>query len=344
MKKSIKIGIYVTFTLVLAIVLASPVVAADTSCKTKYPIILAHGMGFTPSPQYPNSFPGIVEALQACGATVYTPIVEGIGGTAEKAGQFVNGFSEVSPYDGSSWTSGGFKGIQAMYPAGTKFNIIGHSHGGLYTRYAITNLGIAPYVASLTTVDSPHRGSYIDQIELDIVKAIPALGSLIAGAIPFTGDPAKLAANDTDLSVDYMTKVFNPNTPNVKGIYYQSFSCAFRQYNIIKAELDGITEVINAVEGKTTPVPTSALAFAELLYNALPDLAAECFYLGGGLGDGLVQVSSAQWGTYLGTQMGPWYSQGLNHLDAVNIAPYGAKWDAVGYWVQLVKNLKAKGY
>jgi triacylglycerol lipase len=270
--------------------------------------------------------------------------VEGIGGTVEKAGQFVNGYSEISPYDGSTWNSVGFKGIQALYPKGTKFNIIGHSHGGLYTRYAITNLGIAPYVASLTTVDSPHRGSFIDQLELDIEAAIPALGSLIASAMPFTGDPVKLAENDKDLSIDYMTNVFNPNTPNVKGVYYQSFACAYRYYDILKAEFDGIDEVINAVEGNPTPVPTTALGFAELLYNALPDLAAECYYLGGGLGDGLVQVSSAQWGTYLGTQMGPWYSKGLNHLDAVNIAPYGAQWDAVGYWVQLVKNLKAKGY
>ena len=29
-----------------------------TSCKTKYPIIMAHGMAFEPSATYPNSFPG----------------------------------------------------------------------------------------------------------------------------------------------------------------------------------------------------------------------------------------------------------------------------------------------
>jgi triacylglycerol lipase len=341
MRKGYLIVVGVIF---IASLLAAQVFAAGTSCQTKYPIILAHGMGFTPSTAFPNSFPGIVEALEACGATVYTPIVEGIGSTIEKAGQFVNGYSEISPYDGSSWTSGGFKGIQALNPKGTKFNIIGHSQGGLYTRYAITNLGISPYVASLTTVDSPHRGSYIDQIELDIEQLMPALASLMTGALPFTGSPAQLAANDQSLSITYMEQTFNPNTPNVKGIYYQSFSCAYRQYNILKAEIDGITEVIDALEGKTTPAPTTALGFAELLYNALPDLAAECYLLGGGLGDGLVQVSSAQWGTYLGTQMGPSYSKGLNHLDAVNIAPYGAQWDAVSYWVQLVKNLKAQGY
>jgi hypothetical protein len=78
MKKNIKIGIYVTFTLMLAIVFASPVAAADTSCKTKYPIILAHGMAFYPSFTLPNSFPGIVEALRACGADVIITTVEPI--------------------------------------------------------------------------------------------------------------------------------------------------------------------------------------------------------------------------------------------------------------------------
>jgi hypothetical protein len=42
--------------------------------------------------------------------------------------------------------------------------------------------------------------------------------------------------------------------------------------------------------------------------------------------------------------MGPWYTKGLNHIDAVNMQVYGQVWDAVGYWVKTVQNLKAKGY
>ncbi len=39
-----------------------------------------------------------------------------------------------------------------------KVNIIAHSKGGLDSRYAISKLGMAPYVASLTTINTPHRG------------------------------------------------------------------------------------------------------------------------------------------------------------------------------------------
>lgn len=44
-----------------------------------------------------------------------------------------------------------------------KVNIIAHSKGGLDSRYAISNLGAAPMVASLTTINTPHRdaGSWI---------------------------------------------------------------------------------------------------------------------------------------------------------------------------------------
>jgi triacylglycerol lipase len=39
-----------------------------------------------------------------------------------------------------------------------KVNIIAHSKGGLDCRYAISEFGLAPYVASLTTINTPHRG------------------------------------------------------------------------------------------------------------------------------------------------------------------------------------------
>jgi len=328
MDKFIRLSIYAAFVFMVAMFLAAPVSAADTSCKTKYPIILAHGMGFTPSAAYPNSFPGIYEALKACGADVHYTTVPAIASTRDKSTAF----------------KAGFLAIQSQYPAGTKFNIFGHSHGAVYTRDAISNLGLAPYVASWTSVDGVNHGSYIDQIELDIVALFPSIKSLLAGALPFTGDPAQLDANDLDLSVNYMTKTFNPNTPNMPGIYYQSWTCAYRYYDVLKAYWDGINMIVNALKGEPTTINTDPAALAKALYDVLPDLATEAYLLGGGLGDGLVQVNSAKWGNFLGTQMGPWYSKGLNHIDAVNIQVYGQVWDAVSYWKQTVKDLKAKGY
>ena len=43
----------------------------------------------------------------------------------------------------------------------SKANIIAHSHGTLYTRYAISNLGLGSKVASYTSLCGPHRGSAV---------------------------------------------------------------------------------------------------------------------------------------------------------------------------------------
>ena len=39
-----------------------------------------------------------------------------------------------------------------------KVNIIAHSKGGLDSRYAISCLGMDKYVATLTTINTPHYG------------------------------------------------------------------------------------------------------------------------------------------------------------------------------------------
>lgn len=354
MKKTVfKVSVCAVFVILVSMFLASSILAADTSCKTKYPIIMAHGMGFYPTPTLPNSFPGIVEALRACGATVYITQVEPLGTSAEKAVQFVNG------YKFNGVTYGNFKGIKAASGA-AKFNIIGHSQGGLYTRYAISNLGIAPYVASLTTADSPHRGSLIDTILAAEAKLMPDVAAKLTVALnPYsitylanaTGDSpatvaAKLQINQTDLSVENMTLKFNPNTPNKAGVYYQSFSCAYKVYTPLKSTLAGLEQIIDLYTNRLpkAPNPEDGLAISNFLQAGMQNYASTCFQFGGGLGDGLVQVSSAKWGNYLGTQFGAWYNtKGLNHFDAININK-GATWNAVGYYVQVVKNLKAKGF
>ena len=48
-----------------------------------------------------------------------------------------------------------------------KVNIIAHSKGGLDSRAAIAHWGLAPYVATLTTINTPHRGCIFAEYLLD---------------------------------------------------------------------------------------------------------------------------------------------------------------------------------
>ena len=54
-----------------------------------------------------------------------------------------------------------------------KVNIIAHSKGGLESRCAISCLGLAPYVASLTTINTPHRGcAFVDWLLKKMPKCV----------------------------------------------------------------------------------------------------------------------------------------------------------------------------
>src|SRR5207245_6473457 len=50
---------------------------------------------------------------------------------------------------------------QILRWTGEPVNLIAHSMGGLDARYMITHLGMAEHVRSLTTVSTPHRGTYL---------------------------------------------------------------------------------------------------------------------------------------------------------------------------------------
>jgi triacylglycerol lipase len=324
MRRSYVIVVGVIF---MASLLGAPAFAADTSCKTKYPIIMVHGMGFISNSVYPNSFPGIGEALTARGATIYFTNVDSLQATRVKAEQFAAEFQK----------------IQALYPAGTKFNIIAHSHGGVYTRDAISNLGLYPYVASLTTVDTPHRGANLAQLYADIKTYFPWLLSLMAGMTPFPGDQQYLDVNLLNLSTSYMQNTFNPNTPNKSGIYYQSWAGEFRVYNMFAMLGDFLNSLIQQLTG-TYKSPKTPQEYVAAFHKAFPDTAAAQMLIGGGFNDGLVPEYSAKWGTYLGADFGYWWTYGIDHVDAVNINPNGVNFDVIGTYVNFVKKLKAKGY
>lgn len=109
-------------------------------CDTKYPILLVHGVFFRDS-RYFNYWGRIPGALQANGARVYYGEHSSARPVAESAQEIAERIREIVTQQGCE-----------------KVNIIAHSKGGLDCRYALSQLSMAPYVASLTTINTPHRG------------------------------------------------------------------------------------------------------------------------------------------------------------------------------------------
>lgn len=112
--------------------------------KLSAPVVLVHGVagfdrlipGRRPSPE---SFPGVRAYLEAAGNRVLTPRVSPTAAIATRAAEL--------------------RSFVRRELGGQPFHLIGHSLGGLDSRYMISRLGMHAQVLSLTTVGTPHRGT-----------------------------------------------------------------------------------------------------------------------------------------------------------------------------------------
>ncbi len=108
-------------------------------CATKYPILLVHGVFFRDF-KLLNYWGRIPDELKQNGATVYYGEHQSARAVADSAAELRKRIEKIVADTGCK-----------------KVNIIAHSKGGLDCREAMAN-GALPYVASLTTVNTPHRG------------------------------------------------------------------------------------------------------------------------------------------------------------------------------------------
>lgn len=289
-------AILVSIMVVPAMALAG---GSSNTCATRYPIVMAHGMGASAEILgIVDYWWGIPDALKNEGAKVYITSVNGMDSTRNKAVSFKNQFMQIKALTGAA-----------------KLNIIAHSHGTIYTRDAISNLGLYPYVASYTSMAGPHRGSAIADVILGIVPN--SLEWLVGDTLDFVyafifGDtnPNSLQ-NGYDLTRPYMQNVFNPNTPNKSGVYYQSWA-GKAKISCPNLFLEPTWIVLLAYEGDN---------------------------------DGLVSVSSAKWGNFRGVQEAAWYSPGCDHFNMVDqVFGITPGFDAPGFYVDVVSDLKNRGY
>lgn len=266
----------------------------DKVCATKYPLLLVHGVFFRDS-KYFNYWGRIPKELEANGAAVYYGNHQSAASVCASAKELAERIKNIVKETGCE-----------------KVNIIAHSKGGLDCRYAISELDAAPYVASLTTVNTPHQGcGFADYL----LKHCPVgLKNRVADTYNSTlkklGDttPDFLAAVN-DLTAEACA-VFDTTLTATDGIYCQS-----------------IGSKLNRAAGGKFP-----LNFSYHLVKFFD-----------GANDGLVSESSFKWGenytivTTAGTR-------GVSHGDMIDLNRENIRdFDVREFYVDLVHDLKNKG-
>lgn len=120
--------------------------------KTKYPIILVHGI-IAKDIKFFKCFGQIDRILKIQGFHVYKSGVDGFGTIETNALQLKEEIMQIMKAEGVD-----------------KVNLIGHSKGGLDSKYMVQKLDMAKHVASLTTLCTPHLGSPIASYILRLPK------------------------------------------------------------------------------------------------------------------------------------------------------------------------------
>ena len=260
-------------------------------CKTKYPLLFVHGVFFRDSKHF-NYWGRIPKELEENGARIFYGDHQSAASVADSGRELADRILQICEETGCE-----------------KVHVIAHSKGGLDTRYAISCLGMDKYVASLTTINTPHRGCIfadylLNQIPQNIKQRVARTYNKTLKKL---GDenPDFLAAV-TDLTASACEQ-FNREVPDADGVYYQS-----------------VGSKLNHASGGRFP-----LNFSHFLVKYFD-----------GPNDGLVAVSSFPWGmnyTFL-TTCG---KRGISHGDMIDLNRENISgFDVREFYVQLVHKLK----
>ena len=264
-------------------------------CKTKYPLLLVHGVFFRDYKHF-HYWGRIPAELKANGACIFVGDHESAHPVAQSAAELAERIKTIVRETGCE-----------------KVNIIAHSKGGLDCRYALSELGVAPYVASLTTVNTPHRGCLFADHYLGIVsdELKQNVSRVYNAAMRALGDqsPDFLAAV-SDLT-HRACEERNQQLKDPEGVFCQS-----------------IGSVVNrSASGKFPLNVTSALIKP---YD--------------GVNDGLVGENSFAWGESYRLIKSDG-NRGVSHADMIDLFRENhPEFDVREYFVELVHELKEKGF
>ena len=265
----------------------------------RYPILLVHGMGFRDR-KHLNYWGRIPKALEEEGATVYYGNQDGNGSVEDNATYLAQRIRKIASENNIE-----------------KFNVIAHSKGGLDIRYAISTLKINDLIATVTTMNTPHNGSYTVDKLLKFPAFLVKIGCKFCDLwFWILGDKKP---NTYKVIRSFLTKEaeeFNKNNPDDPNIYYQSYA-----FSCKKVTSDMV------------------LWFSNLIVRIVE-----------GENDGFLTPRALKWGNFRG-HFRSVTNRGISHCDVVDMRrrPLTRKKgdgvsDIVDIYRGIARELKEKGY
>lgn len=267
-------------------------------CATKYPILLVHGVCFRDS-KILNYWGRIPRELELNGARIFYGNHRSAASIAVCAEELSARIREILAETGAE-----------------KVNIIAHSKGGLDCRYAISRLGMAPYVASFTTINSPHKGCRYADVLLTVLPSRfkNKVSRIYNRAMRHLGDidPDFLTAM-CNLSASFCEK-FNEEMNDAEekhGIYRRSVGSVMASARADGFPLNLFYHIVNEFDGPN---------------------------------DGLVCEDSFAFGEDF-LLLKPKGKKGISHMDVIDLSRRNlTDFDVREFYVEMVNDLKKRGF
>ena len=270
--------------------------AAQQVCKTKYPLLLVHGVFFRDFDHF-NYWGRIPAELEKNGATIYYGEHNSAAAVNDSALELEKRIKEIVQQTGCG-----------------KVNIIAHSKGGLDSRTAIATTSARQYVASLTTINTPHRGcEFADYL----LGEIPQKQQEMI-AKQYNTVAAKLG----DKNPDFLAAVYDLTSEKCRerneiihddpDIYYQSVGSVMNEASSGQFPLNFTYRLVKYFDGEN---------------------------------DGLVGIDSFNWGPSLQMVRLEKKGRGISHGDMIDLNRENLKGlDIREFYVQLVSDLRERGF
>lgn len=267
-------------------------------CKTRYPILMVHGVFFRDF-KYFNYWGRIPDELEKNGARVFY-------GNHQSAASVVNSAKELAARINEIVDSTGCGRV----------NIIAHSKGGLDIKTAVSCLGIADKVASIITVNTPHRGCEFAEYLLN--KAPAGFKEKVANSY----NSALRKLGDTD--PDFIAAVTDLTASGCKKIWDMTAGFDFKGHGIYTKSIGSCMK-----QAGSGAFPLNMSYMFVKLFD--------------GRNDGLVGEKSFPWGDeYIFLENKK--KRGISHGDMIDLNRENIPgFDVRKFFIDIVADLKNKG-